>query len=786
MDERPQLEPPNNGRGLVRKRTGKLEGRIVALTERSGGFESDEIVDIRTFAQIVRKRRATILTIFCIVFVLGAIATFKQKPTYRAQAVLDIQQENPDIPTIRELYEIEGVSDDYLRTQYSILGSDTLARRAISQLGLASYPEFNARRWWSWRWFPHAGKGLGASSEESFANRDLGQRVLDHFQDRLTIEPINHTRLVAVRFDSHDPDLSAQVANTLAEDYVQLHLDERWAAAQNASEWLGQQLSSVKGKLEKSEDDLQAYAVRNGLLFVKTDKGIEENIADQPLQELQDELTKAESDRFEKESLDRLVEAGDYGSLPGVFQNTMLQDLTVRLTDLKRQYAELSVTYGSDYSRVQEIQKQIAQVEAALQEERKRAADEIKNEYLAAVSREDFLRQALTSQKDQMNLIDKRSVQYNILKREVDTNKQLYDGLLQQLKEAGLSASLKASNILIVDSATPPVNPVKPRVALNLGAASFLGLALGVCLAFFQERLDSTVNGTDDLEMLLGLPALALIPAAPAFHGVNSNGRHLLGHMKALSIGNNGHRRSGESWHRIDVYKPQEADFVEAFRSLRTSILLSATDRSLRSLLITSTQPGEGKTTIATNLSISIAQAGQRVLLVDADLRSPSLHHLFGISENVGLANYLDGHDDWPSLVSPSSLSGLDILCSGVASSNASDLLTLPRMDALIRSARERYDFVLIDSPPMLALADSRILAPLVDGVVMVVKNRTIPREQIVHAESSLRMVGANLIGVVLNCVDLTTSGYYDYGRYGSKPDVDIPREASTNWAASR
>lgn len=755
----------------------KLDRLRPELLEPYQVAEADEGPDIRAYWRIVQKRRWTILSILLITFASVLIVTIKEKPVYRANTLLEIEKENPNIPTVQELFQLEDVSDNYLETQYKVLQSDTLARRVIEELHLDQVKEFNPPKGeWFWE-STHA----AAREDGVVVDPETEQAILARFNDRLSVEPVRRSRLVQVSFESQDPSVAAKALNALASNYIQENLESRWDDAQKASEWLSQQLQTFKAKLEKSEDELQDYAQNNGLLFLETEKGDTENIVDERLRQLQDELTKAQADRYTKESLYRLVQAGDYSSLPGVVDNKLMQDLTERLADLQKEEAALTPTFTNDYPKVKQIQSQIDDVQKILNQERKRAAQGIVDDYQAAVRREALVREAFDQQQQQANLVAAKAVQYNILKREVDTNKQLYEGLLQRLKEAGVSAGMNASNIRIVDAAVPPTKPVSPRPILNLGLALLLGLGCGVGVAFLQEHWDNTLKSSDDIERVLRVPALALIPSRDSLNdtstGVYGRTRQTLTlpDGKRISL----QRVSAKAWIRIDSNGTQHSALSEAFRGLRTSVLLSAAGRPPRSLTFVSAEPGEGKTTIASNLSICLAQLGKRVLLIDGDMRRPCVHKLFDIKDHPGgLVTYLTGEDEWRQLVRPTGMANLDCLVCGPVPPNPSELLSSDRMQALIREAMAEYQFVLVDAPPLLNVADGRILATMVEGAILVVKGGFTPRDLAQQAQLHIRDVGAHLIGVVLNDVDVRQNGYYKgyykYGGYGeSKGSAD-------------
>jgi polysaccharide biosynthesis transport protein len=748
---------------LERQRTPR---RYVRLVER------EDSPDLFRWWKIACKRRRTVLTAFLALFLFVLAGTVMQKPIYRAKALIEIDRENPNFVTSQELLQLDEVSDTYLETQYKVLTSEDLAGRVIAELGLEQNPEFAPTAPsspWSkiagfLRWRPSGGK------ETRVRDQLAREAVLAQFEERLDIRPVRRSRAVEIRFDCQDPDLAARVVNALTENYIQKNLEARWEATQKTSEWLSQQLQDLKAKLEKSEGDLQKYAARNGLLYLETDKGNTESIFNQSLRELQEEFTRAQADRYQKESLFRLVQAGDYGSLPGVFDDHLLQDLTERLADLQREHAQLAATFTEDYPKVKEIQSQIAVVQTSLERERWRAAQKISNDYFAALRREKLVEEAFTQKQGEANQVAEKSVQYGILNHEVDSNKGLYDGLLQRLKEAGVTAGLKASNIRIVDPGTASYQPVAPIVPLNLGLAAFLGLGLGIGIAWIQEKLDQTIRNAEDVNHFLGIPAIGFIPTAQApsgrrmKRGAREEERVILGVSDSNSIV--GDTLVGEL-QRNDGGIPAIArgsPFFEAFRELRTSVVLSGTGRFANSILVTSAQPGEGKTTVAVNLAVSLAQLGQPVLLVDADLRRPSLHKYFP-DRGAQLSTYLEGLGAWQELVCPTSISRLSVLHGGPAPENPSELISSERLRALIRESIATYRFVVFDSPPLLTGADSRILGSMVGATILVVKCAETPRQVVQYAESQAQSVGTNLIGIVLNHADPALNVYSHYAR---------------------
>ena len=719
--------------------------------------------------RVLRKRRWTVGSILLLVVVTVMIGTLKQRPVYRAQAVVQIDKETANIMSFKDFVaEINPYDDSYQETAYQVLQSRTLARRVIDKLQLDQVPEFKdgppeepswfAQLWSKW--------GLGSSlpPEEDPDQNPQYHGLIENFQSRLAISPVRRSRLVGVSFEAYDPALAARVVNALVANFIDQNLEAKWDATQKASDWLSQQLVGLKAKLEKSEEDLQRYAKDNSILFLD-EKQI---MSTEKLKQLQEEATRAQADLIQKESLYNQVRAGDLSSVPGILENKLYQDLSVKLADLRREYSELTATFTPEYPRVKRLKSQVDEIERALQRERSAFAGRVADDYRTAANRRRLLDQAVEQQTREFNQIAEKSIQYNILKRETETNKQLYEGLLQRLKEASVSAGLRASNIRVVDEGEVPAQPAKPRKILNLALALMVGFAMGIGMAFFQEYLDNTLKTPEDVQRFLRLPALGVIPAA------NFNGKAKLpygygyGYETQKSLPEVG--GTAESSKKLQpelIGAKGNGPLVEAYRSLRTSVLLSTSGRPPRVILVTSGHPGEGKTTTVVNLATTLVQLGSRVLVVDSDMRRPRIETLLNLPPTVvGLSTLLTGQFGLDDVVMPTQIPNLFTLPCGPIPPNPAELLSSPLMRRFLEQASQKFDYVVLDSPPVLHVTDARVLAAQVEAVILVTHGAVTPRGAVQHAKQQLQQVNANIIGIVLNNLDFSSVGYDYYNRY--------------------
>lgn len=724
------------------------------------------------YLQIVRRRKGTLILIVFLGLLVSLLLTLPQTPIYQARGSVEIQNMNENFLNMRNVNPTADAGDTSvpgsdLNTQAKILESASLLERVIAKLDLGKklFPDDGTGRIAAWR------KALGLRKGPQVSSRE---QVLGAVSKNLKISTEANTRLVEIRYDSTDPQIAADIVNTLISEFVEQNLESRWKTTQQTGDWLTRQMEDVKIKLEKSEDELQSYANASGLLFTSE----KDNVAEDKVRQLQDELSKAHADRVGAQSRFELASTASPDSLPEVLDDPTLKDYEVKLTDLRRQLADISSSLTSAHPAVKKVQAQITTLESALEKERANIVARIRNEYESAQRREQLLAANYTSQAGLMSDQAAKVTHYNILKHEVDTDRQLYDSLLQNVQEAGMSSALRASNMRVVDSAEPPTHPYKPSLSLNAALGILAGAFFGIAFVVMQERADHCIRAPGEAEHYLDVPELGAIPAASAtgnrlfayYHNGNGNGNDKNGHGENLNLNGNGNQHP-----RIElaISHTKPSALADAFRATLTSILYSGENGNRpRIVVITSANPGEGKTTIASNLALALAEIGQSVLmqsvlLIDGDLRKPRLHEIFGVHNRWGLADIIQGKtppNGCEGMVLKTGFRNLSLLPSGTSSPNASCLLHSPRAAQLLLRLREEFHTVIIDTPPMLHMADARVLGRHADGVVLVLRSAETMRDSALAVSRRLTDDGTRILGTVLNQWDPRETNQYNYG----------------------
>ncbi len=723
--------------------------------------EKEREVHLRDYWKIIRKRRWTIVAFFFIVLITTAVATFTMKPVYRGTTTIQINKENPQIVDFKEIFAVNTMDLDYYQTQYKILESRSLARRVIQSLKLSEHPEFLPEPETAYqRWksdILNALSGLFASSGEVSSGPSGSDRetpFINQFLSRLKIEPVRNSRLVKIYFDSNYPELSAQVSNTLAMTYIEQSLESRFNAVEQAREWLSKQLGDLKAKVESSDEALQTFGARHGIISLEE----KENVIMQRLTELNQVLTKAESDRMTKEALYKQTKDRNFDSIPLILENRLIMDLKQTYIQSEAQYMKLSDALKPDHPEMVRWKGQMESVQKRLNSETGKIIKGIENDYESSLRRESLIRQAFEQQKARVMQMKEKAIQYNILMREADTNKELYRGLLQRMKEAGISAGITASNVQIVDRAEFPTNPHKPNKRLNLLLAAIVGLFLGTGVAFFLEYLDNTVKTPEEVEQLIRLPSFGIVPE------VSLERRRRLEKEASDPV-------------ELITHSHAKSMVSEAYRNIRTSILLSFPEKPPKRIVITSPNPGEGKTTTVINTAIALSQTGVQVLIIDTDLRKPRVHKVFCDGNGAGLSNFLSGHAELESIIKNTEIPNLYYIPSGPIPPNPSELIGSGLFKNMLDTLGERFDHLVLDSPPVLGFADSIILSTSTDGIILVVLGGKTPRETLQRAKDVLHQVNAKILGVVINRVNIQRSDYayyyyryhYYYGKEGKK-----------------
>ncbi len=711
-------------------------GNLLAELRQAQAAPDDE-VNLRDYWRILLKRKWIIIAAVLIAGLYGWVNTMLTVPMYRATSTLQIESDTLNVVNVEGVTPAEYSGDaKFYETQYQLLRSRSLAERVAAELQLGAHPAVNSVQ--PSPWSTMVGSLFGGKPPKPAAKpQDAG---IDHrkyggvVQGGLTVDPDKSSRLVRLHFDHPDPIFAAQVVNAVAEAFIASNLERRFGASGYAKGYLEDRLAQLKQKLEDSERELVTFAQKEQILSIDD----RQPLIMQDVTALVSALSQAQSERIRAEARWRQASAGGLLRASTADEHGVLSNLKQQLGNLRSQYQEKLRLYKPEFPEMKQLQAQIAEVEKQLTAEMANIKAVVKADYDAALDTENMLREQLAQLKVDTLDLQSRSIDYKLLEREVATNRELYDGLLQRYKEIGVAAGVSTNNVQVIDAAMVPGGPFMPSLRQNLTKALMFGLMLGVLLALGLEYLDDTIKTPEDIEKRLHLVHLGVIPKL---------GRDETPATALLDM------RSG---------------FAEAYRSVRTALQFSTESGVPATLVVTSTVPGEGKTTTAKALARNFALLGKRVLLIDADLRNPSLHRAFNLDNSMGLSNCLSGAAKPGQCIHRIEQAGLSVLLSGPLPPNPAELLAGPRMISLLTQATERFDQIVIDAPPVLGLADAPILSNLAKGTLLVVESG---RARIGAGQAAIKRLlsaRARLLGAVLTKFDSRSVGYgYGYGGYG-------------------
>ena len=760
-------------------------------------YESDFADDamggnLLDYWQILRRRKGTLILFTVLGALIGLLISLPQTPIYQARASIEIQSLNENFMNMRDVSPTTSGAGYYrqadIETHVQILQSDSLVKRVVDKLNLGEKPQatYGTGRIAAWR----KALGLSPPTWESAHERALAMAAGD-----LNVRALKDTRIVEVRVNSTDPRLAAAFANTLADEYVQQSRELRWESAQQTGDWLGRQLGGLRVKLEKSEEKLLRYARESGLMFTSD----ENSVAEERLRQLQAELSQVQADRIGKQSRYEMASAIRAESLPEILDASNLAQYEMNLTGLRRQLADLESAYTPAHPNVKRVQAQIEELETTIGRESKKILERVQNEYETALRREKLLASDYANQSRLVSDQSENSIQYNIFKKEVEANRQLHDGLLQKVKEAGVASAMTASNIRLVDPASPSASPYKPNHFLNSAMGLLAGVFLGVVFVLVREHVDRTLKRPGDTPFYLKAPELGVIPASAADSASAAPKRRKKVLLK-VRLGNGSRRHKAASNERslqpakeallnsVELATLERGPSLQAecFRATLTSILFAGQNGARpRVIVITSPLPKEGKTTVVSNIAIALAEINRPVLVIDADMRKPRMHEIFDIPNTWGLSDLLTSKNSLngcprEALARETEIPDLYVLPSGPRTRSISNLLHSPRTPELLERVRNEFDTVLIDTPPMLQLADARVLGQVADAVILVVRAGQTTRDAAKTAAARFDEDGTLVLGTILNAWNPSAGGYgyyddyYAYQKYYSKTDRTV------------
>lgn len=705
----------------------------------ANGTAAGEMPIIRQYLRIALRWRWVIIGAVALAVLLGLIITLLMTPRYTAIATVEISREANQVTNFQGVERETNIADqEFYQTQYGLLKSRSLSERVATQLRLVDDPKF----------FELFGVADGDTAFQlvngryQASGRPARQRVAGYLlRKNLEVVPARLSRLVEVRFTSPNPDFSARVANAWSESFIQTNLERKVQATSYGRNLLQRQLAQQKERLDESQRQLVGYASAQRIINLPAQSNAagataERSIVADNLATLNSALSQATAERISAEA--RYRQIGAAGASSEALRNQAINTMRQQRAELSAQYQRLMTQFEPGYPAAQSVKSQIDELDRSIRAEEQRVSNSIRSDYRAAVEREESTKQQVEELKEGYLDLRRRSIQYNIFQQEVDTNRALYEGLLQRFKEIGVAGGVGVNNVSIVDPADVPQVPSSPRLLLNLALAFITGLVVGSGLAFALEQMDEAIADPTEVERRLGL---ALLGSVPKVSGVTPK----------------------------EALMDRKSDMVDAYLAVQTNLAFTTEHGVPRSLSVTSTRPAEGKSTTALALATTLSRANRKVILVDGDMRSPSVHHLGGVGHKHGLSNFLTGQDEIEPLLFPMSDLGFMAMSAGPIPPNAAELLTGNRLSVLLERLLETYDHVVIDSPPVMGLADAPLIASRVEGVVYAVESHGIRSTLVKTALSRLQNANAHIVGGVLTKFDARKAHYgygYEYG-YG-------------------
>ena len=718
-------------------------------TEAGSGPEAlENKIDLRAYWRVIRKRWPFV-ALSTILGVAGAfVYTYRQPKIYEASCQIVIESNAPQILQVRDAVELGSGSaytpKDFYETQFRIIQSSAIAQKVADKLGLAHDPDYAGLA------------GRGPSGDTLSLARALAGQV--------SVKSVKDTRISQILVRDRKPERAALLANTFAETYIEANLDYKLEGSRAANAWLSEQEVELRKKLEDSEIALFKFKKDRGLLDI--DLGQKQNMSEQILQNLNSRLAEIRLKRIELESTRTFVEAAhdqsDKESVPAVAGMESLQRLRESFVEFAKIKADLAGKYGPEHPRIKIIEAQMDAVQKAYQHEIDTHLKIFENSYQALVATEKSLVSIMEKEKLKAIELSKLGIEYKPYERTADQNGKMYELISKRQKEIDLSGLLRANNVRVLERAIRPGAPSSPRPMQNLMIALACGLGLGIVLAFAIETLDNTLKTQIDVETFLGVPVLGLIPIIGQ------------GKLDPKGKGKEGKTDDQVRDRDLGIFREPRSMAAECCRSIRTNILFMSPDHPVRTMVITSPSPQEGKTTTAINLAIAMAEAGGRVLLIDTDMRRPRLHRSFAVPNQVGISTLILGNSTLDDAIKHTDIPNLDVLPCGPIPPNPSELLHTKRFAQVIEDCKTRYERIILDSPPTSAVTDPAVLGNLADGVILIVKGASTTREAAAHARRQLVSAKCRLLGVIVNEIDFSNPGYgyhyyyyRKYSRYG-------------------